>query len=209
MAPTLYEKYHASRQDERLGLFDAVRAEFGVSRGLYAGCFVHVTPSFVIPEMHYADSDRNAKRFFSDGSTREIVERNRTYDESPRLEFHFQDYRKQIPIDDGSVDLLISQYAGFVSEHCGRYLAAGGYLIANNSHGDAGLASCAPEFELVAVVNRRGERWSLDTKDLDDYFVPKSSAVPSDPADLANHIRGLGKGIGYTKSATDYVFRKR
>jgi hypothetical protein len=49
---SLYEKYHASRQDERLGLFESVRAEFGVTRGLYPGCFVHVTPSFVIPEMH-------------------------------------------------------------------------------------------------------------------------------------------------------------
>ena len=205
---SLYEKYHASRQDERLGLFESVRAEFGVARGLYPGCFVHVTPSFVIPEMYYVDSDRNANTFFSDGTAKELVERNRVYDESSFLEFHFQDYRKRIPMDDGSVELLISQYAGLVSENCKTYLARGGYLIANNSHGDAGLASCDREFRLVAVVNRRDDRWSLDTRNLSDYFIPKSRTVPAEPSELANHIRDLGKGIGYTRTATDYVFEK-
>ena len=208
MGLSLYEKYHASRQDERLGLFESVRSEFGVTRGLYPGCFVHVTPSFVIPRMYYVDSDRNASRFFADGAARELVERNRVYDESPYLEFHFQDYRSSIPLADGSVDLLISQYAGFVSESCRRYLARGGYLIANNSHGDAGLALCDREFRLVAVVNRRGDRWALDTRNLPDYFVPKSRTVPTEPSELADHIRALGKGIGYTRTATDYVFEK-
>lgn len=205
---SLYEKYHVSRQDERLGLFESVQAEFGVRRGLYPGCFVHVTPSFVIPEMHYVDSDRNANRFFTDGTAREMVERNRVYDEPPFLEFHFQDYRKSIPIDHGSVDLLISQYAGLVSENCRKYLVQGGYLIANNSHGDAGFASCDPEFRLVAVVNRRGERWSLNTRNLSDYFIPKSPTLPQEPSELADHIRGLGRGIAYTRTASDYVFEK-
>ena len=205
---SLYEKYHASRQDERLGLFESVCSEFGITRGLYPGCFVHVTPSFVIPEMYYVDSDRNADRFFSDGIARELVERNRVYDEAPFLQFHFQDYRESIPIADGSVGLLVSQYAGFVSENCKKYLARGGYLIANNSHGDAGLASCDREFRLVAVVNRHGDRWSIDTRNLSDYFIPKSRTVPQAPLELANHIRDLGKGIGYTKTASDYVFEK-
>ena len=205
---SLYEKYHASRQDERLGLFESVCAEFAINRGLYPGCFVHVTPSFVIPEMYYVDADGNANKFFADGVARELVERNRVYDDSPFLQFHFQDYQRPIPIDDGHVGLLISQYAGFVSENCKRYLSQGGYLIANNSHGDAGLASCDPEFRLVAVVNRRGERWSLGTGNLSDYFIPKSRTVPQEPSDLADHIRDLGKGIGYTKTASDYVFKK-
>lgn len=205
---SFYEKYHVSRHDERLGLFQSVRAEFGVSRGLYPGCFVHVTPSFVIPEMYYVDSDRNSNRFFSDGTARELVERNRVSDEPSFLEFHFQDYRTKIPVDDSNVELLISQYAGFVSENCKQYLTRGGYMIANNSHGDAGLAACDRDFRLVAVVNRRGDRWSLDTHSLSDYFIPKSRTVPQEPSELANHIRRLGKGIGYTKTATDYVFEK-
>ena len=205
---SLYDKYHASRQDERLGLFESVRAEFGTVRGLYPGCFVHVTPSFVIPEMHYVDSDRNANRFFADGMAQALVEQKRVYGESPLLRFHFQDYRKHLPIEDGSIDLVISQYAGFVSETCKRYLARGGYLIANNSHGDAGLAACDGELRLVAVVNRRGDRWSLSTRNLSDYFIPKSPTVPREPSELAGHIRELGKGIGYTRTASDYVFEK-
>lgn len=204
----LYEKYHVSRDDERLGLFECVRAEFGASRGPYPGCFVHVTPSFVIPEMHYADSDRHANRFFADGYASELVRRNRTYEPEALLEFHFQDYREPIPMDDGSVDFLISQYAGFVSQSCKRYLARGGHLIANNSHGDAGLAACDPDFRLVAVVNRRGGVWSLSTSSLADYFIPNSGSVPTKRAELANHIRELGRGIGYTRTATDYVFER-
>lgn len=205
----LYEKYHTSRADERLGLFESVRAEFGLTRGLYPGCFVHVTPSFVIPQMHYVDNDRNAKKFYADGSARRIVEERRVYSEAPVLEFYPQSYQEELPLEDGSVDLLISQYAGLVSDSCKRYLRTGGYLIANNSHGDAGFAACDAEFRLVAVVNRRGERWTLSTRDLDDYFIPKSRTVPNEPEALARHIRELGKGIGYTKTATDYVFEKR
>lgn len=207
-ALSLYEKYHTSRSDERRGLFEAVRAEFGGACGLYPGCFVHVTPSFVFPEMHYVDSDRNARRFFTDGSAEDLVERHRSYEAPPRVRFHFQDYREGLPVADGSLDILISQYAGPVSDHCSRYLARGGHLIANNSHGDAGIVACDPAFRLVAVVHRREERWTLSTLDLDAYFIPKSEGVPDDQTARAEHIRHLGRGLGYTRTASDYVFER-
>jgi hypothetical protein len=148
-------------------LFQAIRAEFGTVRGLYPGCFVHVTPSFVIPEMHYVDSDRNANRFFADGMAQALVEQNRVYDESPFLRFHFQDYRKGLPIADGTINLVISQYAGFVSETCKRYLARGGYLIANNSRGDrrspprdAPVRSGNVDISLTALYDTQHEAYS-------------------------------------------------
>lgn len=205
----LYEKYHTSRQDQRLELFALLRTELGVRSGLYPGCFVHVTPSFVIPEMHYVDSDRNARRFFASGEPEALVDRNKTYAEEATTRFYSQSYQDPLPIAEGSVDLLISQYAGFVSDACLRYLSPGGYLVANNSHGDAGVAACRPELELSAVLTRRGEHFTLRTTSLDAYFVPKSSKVPSEPTELAEHIRSLGRGLAYTKSAADYVFRKR
>ena len=159
--------------------------------------------------MYYVDNDRNAKKFYADGSARRIVEERRVYEGEPILEFYPQSYQEELPLEDGSVDLLISQYAGLVSAGCKRYLRTGGCLIANNSHGDAGFAACDPEFRLVAVVNRRGEQWTLSTRDLADYFIPKSQTLPTDPSALADHIRELGKGIGYTRTATDYVFEKR
>ncbi len=38
------------------------------------------------------------------------------------------------------VDLIISQYAGFVGQETKRYLKEGGILLCNDSHGDATLA---------------------------------------------------------------------
>lgn len=204
----LYETYHVARQDERLYLFTAIREHFGVQRGLYPGCFVHVTPSFVIPAMYYVDSDRRAQKFFTGGFAAALARQRRMYQSESEIHFHSQSYEDPLPIADQSVDLIVSQYAGFVSHACLRYLVRGGYLIANNSHGDAGLAWSNPELELVAVVQRRGERFSVSTDCLSEYFIPKSPQVPTQPEELASYIRSLGRGIGYTKTASNYVFRR-
>ena len=205
----LYEKYHICRADERLQLFEILRSELDIESGLYPGCFVHVTPSFVIPRMVYVDSDARARRFFDDGSADPIVQKRKLYAESVQIKFVQQHYAKPLPIDEESIDLLISQYAGFVSESCTRYLKPGGYLVANNSHGDAGFAHCDSRFELIAVINRRGERYSLKTDNLDRYFIAKSQSVPSERQALRQYLKNLGQGIGYTRSAADYVFRKK
>ena len=208
MSSDLYAEYHASRQDERRGLFEIARKELGVESGLYPGCFVHIMPSFDIRRMVYVDTDRRAQSFFSTGVGEALVREYKAYREEPDIAFHLQDYMKQLPIDDGSVDLLVSQYAGFVSEHCKRYLRKGGVLIANNSHADAGLASCDPDLELIAVIERRGERFRLSSSRLDEYFIPKSVRVPQGNDALRQHLRRLGKGIAYTRPAANYVFQK-
>lgn len=203
----LYEKYHISRTDERLQLFEILRFEFGVESGIYPGCFVHVTPSFVIPGMVYVDSDVRARRFFNDGTADSIVRKRKSYSQLAGIEFIQQDYGEPLLICEESIDLLISQYAGFVSESCTRYLKPGGYLVANNSHGDAGLANSDSRFELIAVIDRRGERFSLKTDNLDQYFIAKSRSVPSEKQPLRGYLKKLGRGIGYTRSAAEYVFR--
>jgi len=204
----LYGKYHLDRGDERLGLFSILRSEYGVERGLYPGCFVHVTPSFVIPEMVYVDTDSNARKFFEAGRAESLVLSRKQYRDEPSVVFIAGDYTDHLDIDDDCFDLIISQYAGFVSEACTRYLRRGGYLVANNSHGDAGLAHLNPDLEFVAAIQRRGERFSLTTQNLCDFFVPKSHAVPSDPSQLKEYLKVRGSGIGYKKSATDYLFRR-
>lgn len=205
----LYEKYHINPADERLQLFEILRSEFDVESGLYPGCFVHVTPSFVIPQMVYVDSNTGARRFFEEGTAQSTVLDRKNYPAEPEITFFRQDYSKPLPVEDGSVDLLISQYAGFVSENCKRYLRFGGYLIANNSHGDAGLACSDADFELAAVVDRRGENFTLRTKNLHEYFVPKSRSLPTDVRATRAYLKALGRGLGYAKSAAGYVFLRR
>lgn len=204
----LYRKYHLDRADERLGLFSILRSEFDVRRGLYPGCFVHVAPSFVIPEMVSVDSDSNARKFFEAGGAESLVSANKEYSDEPSVVFIAGDYTDHMKIQDKSFDLVISQYAGFVSEVCTRYLRRGGYLTANNSHGDAGLAHLNPELEFIAAIQRRGEKFSLTMQNLCDYFVPKSRAVPKTPLEMAEYLKTKGRGIGYKKSATDYLFRR-
>ncbi len=107
-----------------------------------------------------------------------------------------------MPVDDGSVNLLISLYAGLVWDHCSRYLAWGGLLLANTSHGDASVAALDPRLDLVATVHHRGDTYRLDEQRLGDYLVPKKPE--SADADL---IRQGGRGIAYTRTAFAYVFR--
>lgn len=51
------------------------------------------------------------------------------------------------------MDLIISQYAGFVGQATKVYLKKGGILLCNDSHGDATLAYCDSDYEFVGVIN--------------------------------------------------------
>lgn len=209
MSADLYATYHIDRDDERAKLFAVVAGEYHPSNGLYPGCFVHVTPSFYVERMVYVDSDLRAERFFDSGEALQLVAQRKEYQGNAEITFYRQDYTKPLKLQEGTIDLLISQYAGFISEHCKRYLRSGGILIANNSHGDAGLAACDPDFELAGVIHRRGERFRLSHDELSEYFIPKSNRLPTDRDELRKYIKELGRGIGYTKTATDYLFRRR
>lgn len=77
------------------------------SATLYPGSFVHVTPSFIIPTVVYADSHRRAAQFFADPDALEMVRRKREYGQEPEMRFHPGNYAT-------AIDLLVSQYAGFI-----------------------------------------------------------------------------------------------
>ncbi len=201
--PPLYKQYFIDRSDERVDLFRKLAEQFGVRSALYPGSFVQISPSFVIPRVVYVDSDRRIPRFFGDPAVQEYVESRKEYGESPEIRYHHQSYEDDIGEPPGNFDLLISQYAGFISAACKRYLKRGGLLVANDSHGDASMARIDPDFELVAAIDRRGEKFSVKTSDLDRYFLPKR------PVEItAELLRQRGRGIGYTTPASSYLFRK-
>ena len=103
-----------------------------------------------------------------------------------------------------SFELLISQYAGFVSQYCKKYLKADGLLVANNSHGDASMAFLDIDYEFIGVFNKRSEnKYAMSTKNLNTYFIPKKPRVITQA-----YLKQIKKGVGYTKYASSYLFRK-
>jgi hypothetical protein len=200
----LYRKFFIDRDFERLGLFQLIVEKYNVQRALYAGSFVHVTPSFVIPDVVYVDSDNGAKKFFSDPKFRDFVSQRKSYPQDAKITFHFADYLEAFDERDKSFDLLISQYAGFVGQYCKRYLKKGGLLLVNNSHGDAGVAAIDEEYQLVALANLRNGKHRISEDNLEEYFVPKLSKVDI----TKEYLIELQIGIGYKKSASAYIFRK-
>lgn len=93
----------------------AVHAE----RVLYPGSYVDLAPSFVWPSVTYLDIDRRAEQFFSDeAGVRELLVEHNVEPATRSVRFIAGDYTGPLELEESGFDLLISLYAGFVSEHC-------------------------------------------------------------------------------------------
>lgn len=194
-----YDDYVTRRGDD-LAMLRAVAKVVDAGAVLYPGSYVHVSPSFVFPEVVYVDTDRQAIRFFGDhDGVSSLLRARREYDPHPVHRFHGIDYAT-IPEPEGSFVLLLSLYAGFVSEACGHLLEPGGLLLANNSHGDASMATLDPSFELLGVVTRRDR---LDLADPGRYLQPRRGTPPT-----RDELHRTRRGIAVTKDAKAYLFRR-
>jgi hypothetical protein len=200
----IYKKYFIEKKFERVGLFKAIKSKYGCKSALYPGSFIHITPSFIFPHVIYVDTDSQAKKFFKDiGQVKKIIQSRKLYDQESNVDFFSQSYAKSLDIPEESIDLLISQYAGFISLHCKKYLKHGGILLVNNSHGDASMARLDDDYNFVAVVKKQGDNYRISGKDLDSYFIPKK------PVNITrSYLEKIQKGIGYTRPASSYIFRK-
>lgn len=189
---------------DRLRLFAAVAEFTGDTPVLYPGSFVDVAASFAFDDVTYVDIDRRAARFFGDRpGVSEIIERHRDRPTQAAWRFIHADYQTPLGLPDRSFGLLVSLYAGFVSEHCTRYLRPGGWLLANPSHGDVAMASIDPAYELAAVVIARAGNYRITTRDLDRHLIPKRPVVVT--PDL---VRESGRGVAYTRSPFAYIFER-
>ncbi|MDH3704522.1 MAG: hypothetical protein OES57_00535 [Acidimicrobiia bacterium] len=197
-----------SKQDQHEGdrrrLFAAVAANIDAEQVLYPGSFVDIAPSFVWPSVTYVDADRRAERFFADeAGVAEIIDAHDPPTADRSVTFVAGDYTTNLGLMDESFDLLVSLYAGFVSEHCTRYLRVGGMLLVNPSHGDTAMASIDPRYQLSQVVIHRNGDYQLRRDDLDTYLVPKK------PTELTPALlHDLGRGIAYTRPAFAYLFER-
>lgn len=189
---------------DRWRLFRTVAAAFPAGRVLYPGSYVDIAPSFVFRDVTYVDTDDRAGRFFDDTEgVSEIVAAHDGAPTNPGITFLHGDYTTDLGLPIEGFDLLVSLYAGFVSEACTGYLRVGGVLLANPSHGDVAMASIDPRYELVGVVKARSGQYRISTARLDDHLVPKK---PVDVTPELLHARR--RGIAYTTAPFAYVFER-
>ena len=191
-------------QGDRWRLFRAIGDAVPAAKVLYPGSYVDVAPSFVWPSVTYIDVDRRATQFFDDrDGVQEIIAEHDPPIAHPDFRFIQADCQDPLDLPDEGFDLLISLYAGFVSEHCTRYVRRGGTLLVNPSHGDAAMASIDQRYELCGVVISRNGGYKVRTDDLDSYFVPEK------PVEVTpGFLHQSGRGIGHTKTAFAYLFTR-
>ena len=209
-SPTMQDKTKQlwARQDQhpgdRLRLFSALAGILDASTVLYPGSYVDIAPSFVFDAVTYVDLDRRAARFFSDASgVDEIIRANRDKGGKAEWRFIHADYATDLDLPDGGFDLLVSLYAGFISEHCTRHLRPGGYLLVNPSHGDVAMASIDSRYRLAAVVQSRSGGYHVSDRALETYLRPIKAIEITKKL-----LHETGRGIGYTKRPFAYLFRR-
>lgn len=212
VSPTDVAAFHADydrHPGDRVRLFAAVAAAIPTAAAvLYPGSYVDLAPSVWFDDVTYVDMDKRAARFFAQTDdvaaliARERRSAGRPATPEPRFAFHHLDYRSDLPVADRSVDLLVSLYAGFISEHATRHLRTGGHLLANDSHGDASMATLDPRFELAGVVLSAEGDYRVATDGLDPYLEPKRGAPPT-----VEQLHETNRGIAYTRPGFAYLFR--
>ncbi|MFE0192019.1 hypothetical protein [Streptomyces sp. NPDC059008] len=187
----------------RTALYQAVAAHTGARRVLYPGSYLDLAPSYVWPDVTYLDADTRARKAFHGPDATTLAARHKHYPEQSRVSFVPGDYTHtlaQLPA--AKWDLAISLYTGPVSEHATRCLRPQGWLLANDSHADAGLAHLDPRYRLAAVLHHRSGSCRLTTDDLDRYLQPKRPPHPT-----REQLHAAGRGTAYTHPADAYLFR--
>lgn len=190
-------------EGDRWRLFTVVGAAIDASTVLYPGSYVDIAASFVFDSVTYVDIDKRAPKFFADTEgVREIVAAHNGAAD-PDITFIHADYTTELDLELESFDLLVSLYAGFISEHCSHHLRIGGTLLVNPSHGDTAMASIDPRYELAGVITSRNDNYTVSATDLDTYLIPNKPQHIT--IDL---LHEAGRAIGYTKSPFAYLFTR-
>ncbi len=189
--------------DDRFRLFRAVGKVIVPKTVLYAGSYVDVAPSFIFPNVTYVDMDRRAKRFFEDEvGVKELVQAKDTAAPNVQFSFIHSDYAR-LSLPEQSFDLLISLYAGFISEYCTKFLKLGGHLLVNPSHGDAALASLDARYQLAGVVISQSGDYRVLQANLADYLQPKKAVEVT-----RELLFSTNRGVAYTRPAFAYLFER-
>jgi hypothetical protein len=193
-----YEEYVA-KTGSRLRLYRMIAQSYDIKSALYPGSHIDIDPSLVIENVTYVDNFKGAIKFFKKIEiVDEFLQANKEYPQECHFNFIPVDYNSKLDVD--PVDLIISQYAGFVGQATKNYLKVGGILLCNDSHGDATLAKFDDDYKLIGTVDSNNK---ISSKDLDKYFIlPKNKEI-----DL-NAVMSKMKGLKYTLNPSNYIFKK-
>jgi len=200
-AIALYERYYVDIEFEGSGLFEALRLVCPADAVLYQGCFVHITPSFFFSHVVYVDRDPIAREFFlNQESVSRYISKYKKYKRSPYVHFIAQDYSAAVPLADESFDMVISLFAPKAALICKRYLRNSGILLTN----DHPTAASDRQFELIAVVQQLGGKYTFRESELGQFLAHKRTGKPT-----KDHLRRSHRGLRYMDKDPYFVFRKR
>ena len=170
----LFEKYlstYGGVNDWILQSFKLLKEKFFLNNILYAGSWIHITPSLVFPRVVYVDTFSKMKQFFTNPEVLTYITKNSTIKNKPEIVFHQSDYNKDFDESKNSFDLLISLNSGFVSQACSSYLKKDGLLLANNEHFDAIRAYVDPKYKAIGILKSNK---LIETKNaVENYFITK------------------------------------
>jgi len=201
MTNSIIETYLAyeSKIGNRKDLYSVIAKEFDIYSAVYPGSHIDIAPSMVIPRVTYIDNFKGAIRFFKNMDIiKAFLQQKKEYEGSCDIIFYGQDYTEPINIEE--VDLIISQYAGFVGQATKHLLKVGGILLCNDSHGDATLAKFDKDFEFIGIVDRKNK---IQRDNLENYFT-----LPANKPIDVNTVKAKMKGLRYSQNAENYLFRK-
>jgi len=200
-----YNRFYRALDFERLGLFELIKEKYGCETVLYPGCSIHITPSFYFHHVVYVDISEQAKDFFSDEKNiSSIVNSNKKYRQKAYIKFLNCDYTKNLPLREESFDLLISVYAGGVTQTCSKYVKRGGIIVSNNHQNDAMHALKDMSLELEALIRRKGRKYHAESAASEDLpKILKERKIPSD------NMKKSSTGLIYTDNENYFLFRKK
>ena len=211
MTSRALEKYLSSYNginDVHLNALRLIKKKFEVNRVLYPGSWIHLTPSIVFPFVVYVDSFSKMKSMLGDSELLAYIGRNSEILDKPIIKFYQADYRKALPEEKESFDLLISLSSGFVSQSCKSYLRKKGLLFVNNEHYDAIMAYVDHSFQPIGVFNNSGKLIE-DADAVTEYFLTCKNQVITKEMVRENSKKPPSKAkYKLKKKAPFYLFQK-
>ena len=207
----LFEKYlstYGGVDDWYLQSFNILKEKFFPNNVLYAGSWIHITPSLVFPRVVYVDLFSKMKKFFNNPEVVSYITKNSLMKNKPEIAYHQSDYNKDFKESKNSFDLLISLNSGFVSQACSEYLKKDGLLLANNEHFDAIRAYVDPKFKAIGIFKKSNKL--IETKKaVETYFITKQGLPMTLEMVEENKKRSPSKAkFKLQKKAQLYLFQK-